>query len=60
MSIYFPKRDELSLRIVRALPKLSNMGLESKTCCSTRDDVVDGVASEVVSCSATNLDSMAK
>ena len=36
ISIYLPKREELSLRMVRALPNASRIGLESRTCCSTR------------------------
>jgi hypothetical protein len=32
--MYLPKRDELSLRTVRALPNASKMGLDCSTCCS--------------------------
>lgn len=32
---YLPKRDELSLRTVLALPNASSSGLDSSTCCST-------------------------
>ena len=34
MSMYFPKRDELSLRMVRALPNDSRIGFDCRTCCS--------------------------
>ena len=37
MSIYFPNRDELSLRIVFALPNASRMGLASRICCSIQE-----------------------
>ena len=34
MSMYFPKRDELSLRSVLALPNDSRIGFDCRTCCS--------------------------
>ena len=37
MSMYFPNRDELSLRIVFALPKASRIGLASRICCSIQE-----------------------
>lgn len=36
--VYLPKRDELSLRTVVALPKLSSSGEASRICSVTRDD----------------------
>jgi hypothetical protein len=33
--MYFPKREELSFRVVLALPKDSRMGLVAKICLST-------------------------
>ena len=35
ISMNFPKRDELSLRTVLALPNVSRIGLDWSTCCST-------------------------
>ena len=35
ISTNLPKREELSLRTVLALPKASRSGLDSRTCCST-------------------------
>ena len=34
ISRYFPNRDELSFRVVLALPKASMMGLVARICCS--------------------------
>jgi hypothetical protein len=35
--MYFPKRDELSLRVVLALPNASMIGLVARICSSTSD-----------------------
>jgi hypothetical protein len=44
-SMYLPNRDELSFLRVRALPKASRMGPDSKTCCRMSEVAGDGVAS---------------
>lgn len=41
--MYFPNRLELSFRTVRAFPKASRIGLDSRTCCSIVPSSVDPV-----------------
>ena len=41
ISINFPNRDELSLRTVRALPKVSRMGLDCNTCDSNESSSIE-------------------
>ena len=45
ISVHLPKRDELSLRVVLALPNDSMSGLDLRICCSS-DSVFSPVASD--------------